>query len=179
MRNSRTRRIALLGVMAILVYAAIVIAVIGGTGGFGSETAPSSTPTVIPTISPTPTPSPTTTPTNEPGVIYVTAEKLCDDYNSNQIAADLMYQGKILEVSSIVDGIGRDVLTIGQAFLRMNCGLVTDVWCFFDVAYESQLAPVSEGDLVSVRGRCKGKNIVSKRIVLYPCTSVNFAYYEQ
>ena len=168
MRNSKRTRIALLGVMAILLYAAIVIAVIGGTGGFDSETAPSSTPTVIPT----PTPSPT--PTNEPGVVYVTAEKLCDDYNSNQVDADIKYKGRILEVSSTVDGVGRDVLQGGKAFLRMNCGLITDVWCYFDKAYESQLVSVYEGDSVSVRGICTGKNLLSKRIALNPCTSVKF-----
>ena len=168
MRNSRTKKIALLGVMAILLYAAIIIAVIGGTGGFDRQTAPSSTPTVIPTISPTPTPSPT--PTNEPGVIYVTAEKLCDDYNTNQIAADFMYKGKILEVSSTVDGVGRDILYFQKAFLRINCGWVTDVWCYFDEAYEFQLVSVYEGDSVSVRGKCAGKNLLTKRIELYPCT---------
>jgi hypothetical protein len=172
MRNSRTKKIALLGVMAILIYAAIIIAVIGGTGGFDRETAPSSTPIVIPTISPTPTPSPT--PTNEPGVVYVTGEKLCDDYNSNQVDADIKYKGRILEVSSTVDGVGRDVLYGGKAFLRMNCGLITDVWCYFDKAYESQLVSVYEGDSVSVRGICTGKNLLSKRIVLHPCTSVKF-----
>jgi hypothetical protein len=83
-----------------------------------------------------------------------------------------MYKGNILEVSSTVDGVGRDVLTFGKAFLRMNCGLITDVWCYFDEAYESQLVPVDEGDLVSVRGECAGKNLITKRIVLYPCTSV-------
>lgn len=172
MRNSKRTKIALLGVMAILLYAAIAIAVIGGTGGFDRETAPSSTPIVIPT----PTPSPT--PTNEPGVVYVTAEKLCDDYNTNQIAADFMYKGRILEVSSTVDGVGRDILTGGEAFLRMNCGLITDVWCYFDEEYESQLVQVYEGDSVSVRGKCAGKNLINRRIELYPCTSVKILAFE-
>jgi len=168
-------KIALVALLVILLIAIAVVITLGVTGGFDSETTATPTPTVmltptvIPTISSTPTPS--TTPTHEPGVIYVTAEKLCDDYGANEIAADAMYKGNILEVSSTVDGIGRDFLSNNKAFLRMNCGWITDVWCYFDEAYESQLVSADEGDLVSVRGECMGKNII-KRIVLDHCTSV-------
>ena len=170
-------KIALMLLLVILLIAMAVVIALGVTGGFDNETTPTPTPTVmltptvIPTISLTPTPTPPPTPTYEPGVIYVTAEKLCDDYNSNEIAAVAMYKGNILEVSSAVDGLGRDVLNNNKAFLRMNCGWITDVWCYFDEAYESQLVPVNEGDLVSVRGECTGKNII-KRIGLNHCTSV-------
>ena len=169
-------KIALMLLLVILLIAMAVVIALGVTGGFDSETTPTPTPTVmltptvIPTISLTPTPTPPPTPTYEPGVIYVTAEKLCDDYNSNEIAADAMYKGNILEVSSQVDGVGRDVFN-GKSFLRMNCGWITDVWCYFDEAFESQLVPVEEGDLVSVRGECMGKNVI-KRIVLDHCTLV-------
>ena len=131
------------------------------------ETASTPTPTPTPTVNITPHP----TPTCEPGVICVTAEQLCDDYNANEIAADATYKGNILVVSGAVDGIGRDILSNDKAYLRMNCGWITDVWCYFDEAYESQLVPVDEGDLVSVRGECMGKNII-KRIILEHCTSV-------
>ena len=172
-------KIALVVLLVILLIAIAVVITLGVTGRFDSEATPTPTPTVMltptvmPTIVLTPTPTPSPTPTNEPGIVYVTAEKLCDDYNSNEIAADAMYKGNILEVSSTVDGIGRDVLSNNKAFLRMNCGLITDVWCYFDEAYESQLVSVDEGDLVSVRGECRGKNVI-KRIVLDHCTSVEF-----
>ena len=174
-------KIALVVLLVILLIAMAVVITLAVTGGFDSEATPTSTPTATPTptqtptrnTTPTPTPTPSPTPTNEPGVIYVTAEKLCDDYNSNEIAADAMYKGNILEVSSRVDGVGKDVLINNKAFLRMNCGWITDVWCYFDETYESQLVPVDEGDLVSVRGECRGKNII-KRIILNHCTSVEF-----
>ena len=178
---------AIVVLLVIVLIAVAVVITLAVTGGFDSETTPTPTPTATLTpsqtptpthaptqnLTPSPTPTPPPTPTHEPGVIYVTAEKLCDDYNSNEIAADATYKGNILEVSSTVDGIGRDILNNNKAFLRMNCGWITDVWCYFDEAYESQLVSVGEGDLVSVRGECMGKNII-KRIVLDHCTSVEF-----
>jgi hypothetical protein len=164
---------ALVVLLIILLWAITAVIVLGVTGGFDSETAPTSTPTVSPTISPTTTPTPPLTPTYEPGVIYVTAEKLCDDYNSNEIAADAKYKGNILEVSSTVESLGRDFLSNDKAYLRMNCGWIMKVFCYFDEAYESQLVPVHEGDLVSVRGECMGINII-KRVILNHCTSVEF-----
>ena len=177
-------RITLVVLLVIVLIAIAVVITLAVTGGFDSEATPTSTPTA--TLTPTPTPShtpsqnvtpapktPSPTPTDEPGVIYVTAEKLCYDYNTNAIAADDIYKGNILEVSWVVDGIGRDILNNNKAYLRMNCGWITDVWCYFDEAYESLLVPVHEGDLVSVRGECTGKNII-KRITLWHCTAVEF-----
>jgi hypothetical protein len=174
-------KIALVILLVIALIAVAVVITIAVTGGSNSETTPTSTPTATHTQIPTPThtptqnstPTPTPTPTYEPGVIYVTAEKLCLDYNTNAIAADAMYKGNILEVSWVVEGIGRDILNNNKAYLRMDCGWITDVWCYFDEAYESLLVPVHEKDLVSVRGECTGKNII-KRITLWHCTSVEF-----
>ena len=178
----KTAVVVLLVIVLIAIAVVITLAV---TGGFDSEATPTATPTttLTPTSTPpytptqnstpAPTPTPSPTPTDEPGVIYVTAEKLCYDYNTNAIAADATYKGNILEVSWVVDGIGRDILNNNKAYLRMNCGWITDVWCYFDEAYESLLVPVHEGDLVSVRGECTGKNII-KRITLWHCTSVEF-----
>jgi hypothetical protein len=180
-------KIALMVLLVVALIAIAVVITLAITGGFDSEETPTLTPTstLIPTQTPMPThtpvqnstsaltPTPPPTPTYEPGVIYVTAEKLCLDYNTNAIAADATYKGNILEVSWVVDGIGRDILNNNKAYLRMNCGWITDVWCYFDKAYESQLVPVHEGDLVSVRGECTGKNII-KRITLWHCTSVEF-----
>jgi hypothetical protein len=123
-------KIALVILLVIALIAVAVVITIAVTGGSNSETTPTSTPTATHTQTPTPThtptqnstPTPTPTPTYEPGVIYVTAEKLCLDYNTNAIAADAMYKGNILEVSWVVEGIGRDILNNNKAYLRMDCG---------------------------------------------------------
>ena len=178
-------KIALMVLLVIMLIAIAVVITLAVTGGFDSEATPTATPTttLTPTstppytttqnLTPVPTPMPSPTPIDEPGVIYVTAEKLCYDYNTNAIAADAMYRGNILDVSWIVDGIGRDILNNNKAYLRMNCGLITDFWCYFDEAYERLLVPVHEKDLVSVRGECTGKNIINRR-TLWHCTSVEF-----
>jgi hypothetical protein len=119
---------------------------------------------------PAPTPTPTPTPTCQAGVICLTVEKLCDDYNTNEIAADAKYKGETLEVSGVVNELGRCFLE-NKAYIIMNCGWITDFWCYFDAAYESQLVPIEIGDLISVQGECTGKNLL-EQIELEHCTSV-------
>jgi len=110
---------------------------------------------------PTPTSTPTPTPTCEAGVICVTARQLCDDYDDNEIAADHKYKGQILEVSGTIDEIMRLPLT-DEPFLTLDCGLLIDVWCYFDKADESLMLEVVEGDYVSVRGECTGKSLLEQ-----------------
>jgi len=134
-----------------------------------------------PTPTPTTTPTPTLTPTREPGVIYITAERLCDDYDKNKVAADHEYKGNILEVSGKVKEIARDPLN-DMAYLTLNCGRYllldcrflpsTRVWCYFDRADESLFTPIEIGDIVSVRGECKGYSRFHPQ--LEHCTSIQF-----
>jgi hypothetical protein len=127
----------------------------------------------IPGIAPTLTPEPTPLPTCEAGVICITASKLCSDYNDNELAADNDYKGKILDLSSRIEDIDREPLS-DRAYLTMDCGIITDVWCYFDAAYESELDPFQKGDYVTVRGTCSGKDMF-ERISLEHCTSIQGA----
>jgi hypothetical protein len=113
--------------------------------------------------------TPPPTPTCEAGVICITASKLCADYNANEIAADNDYKGKIIDISSKIQDIDREQLS-DRAYLTMDCGIITDVWCYFDKAYESQLVPLEKGDYVVVRGTCAGKDMF-ERISMEHCTS--------
>jgi hypothetical protein len=147
--------IILMLVIAVVIGAGVGIAV--GFGGlFGKQTVPP--------------------PPCELGMICVTAEQLCDDYFDSTIAADYMYKGKIIEVSGEVKDIGN---VYGAAYLTLDCGVFTYVdlvWCYPDLAHESQLVPIRKGDLVSVRGLCIGKpfhaSIMDGAIQLLECTSV-------
>jgi len=156
------KKIAIILVFTVIFGAVIAGAVIGILYVVDKET--ESTPT--PTINITPRP----TPTCEAGVICITASKLCADYNANELAADHDYKGKILDLSSKIEDIDREPLT-DRAYLTMDCGIITDVWCYFDKAYESQLVPLQKGDYVVVRGICAGKDMF-ERISLEHCTSV-------
>lgn len=147
------KKITLILVITLVIIAAVVgvvLAVLYTTNG-----------EPVPTPTPSPTPTPTPTPTCEAGVICVTAKQLCDDYAANEIAADHKYKGQILEVSGTIDEIMRLPLT-DEPFLTLYCGLIVDVWCYFDKADESLMLQVVEGDYVSVRGECAGKSTLQQ-----------------
>lgn len=118
--------------------------------------------------------TPTPTPTCEPGVICITADKLCSDYDKNSFQADAKYKGNILDVSGKIGEIGRGIIS-DEAFLTLDCGLVsdlfTDVWCYFDEDDEDELIPIEEGDYVVVRGNCTGQGTVLS-VTISNCFSV-------
>jgi hypothetical protein len=158
------KKIAIILVFTIIFIGVVAGAVIGVMYVVDNETG--STPTPTPTVNVTPPP----TPTCEAGVICITPSKLCADYNDNEIAADNNYKGKILDLSAKIQDIDREPLS-DRAYLTMDCGIITDVWCYFDKAYESQLVPLEKGDYVVVRGTCAGKDMF-ERISVEHCTSV-------
>ncbi len=155
------KKITIILVFTVIFCAVVAGAVIGILYVVDKET--ESTPT--PTVNITPRP----TPTCEAGVICITPGKLCADYNANELAADHEYKGKILDLSAKIEDIDREPLT-DRAYLTMDCGIITDVWCYFDTVYESQLVPLKKGDYVIVRGICAGKDMF-ERISLEHCTS--------
>ena len=157
------KKITLILVFTVLFIAVVAGAVIGVLYVVDKETA--SMPTPTPTVNITPPP----TPTCEAGVICITPSKLCTDYNANELAADHEYKGKVLDLSAKIEDIDREPLT-DRAYLTMDCGIITDVWCYFDTAYESELVPLKKGDYVVVRGICAGKDMF-ERISLEHCTS--------
>ncbi len=117
--------------------------------------------------------TPTPTPTCEPGVICVTADRLCQDYDENRFQADAEYEGNILDVSGEIGQIDRGILT-DEAFLTLDCGLFgdifTDVWCYFDEDDEDKLLSIEEGDYAVVRGNCTGKSTIC--VTISHCSSV-------
>ena len=155
------KKIAIILVFTVIFSAVVAGAVIGVLYVVDNETA--STPTPAVNVTPPPTP------TCEAGVICITPSKLCADYNANELAADHDYKGKILDLSAKIEDIDREPLT-DRAYLTMDCGIITDVWCYFDKAYESQLVPLKKGDYVVVRGICAGKDMF-ERISMEHCTS--------
>jgi len=164
------RRLVLILVTAVVLIAAIVgviLVVLYATGG-EQPSEPTPTPTPMPNTTYMTTP----TPTCEPGVICVTAEQLCDDYSKNDIAADAKYKGKTLDVSGKIKEIDRGFT--GGAFITLDCGLVTRVWCYFDKAHESEMTQVVEGDYVVVRGEGAGEALLDllDQPKLEHCTSV-------
>ena len=85
--------------------------------------------------------------------LIVSARKLYEEYNANEIAADEKYKGKIIQVTGIIRDIGNDIMDnayitlIGDQYFR-------DIQCYF--REKSIVAGLSKGKRISVMGSCSG-----------------------
>lgn len=86
----------------------------------------------------------------------VTAETLMRDYQANEVAADSKYKGQIVEVSGIVDTIGKDILDNPYVSFKTNEVIFT-IQCMFDKSQAEQLAGLSKGQKLTVQGKVSGK----------------------
>lgn len=79
--------------------------------------------------------------------ISITATQLLSDYQSNEIAADNQYHGKLLKVSGAVSTVQTDIN--GIPFVVIN----DDVQCGFqDQSQKNQLAQLHVGENVILQG---------------------------
>ena len=102
--------------------------------------------------------------------IKVTAEKIVSDYKANQVAADAKYEGKLIEVSGIVDSIGKDILDAPYITLTTyEYAIIDHVQCMFSRSQEAELAAVSKGQNITLRGTVSGK---LGNIIVRGCTIV-------
>jgi len=92
-----------------------------------------------------------------PAEIRISAEELYRDYEANEVAADLKYKDKIIQVSGEVQDIGKDIL--GRIYITLKTGEHSfwSVQCFFSKEWESSVAHEIKGSPASVRGKCTGK----------------------
>ena len=99
--------------------------------------------------------------------ITVTAIKLATDYESNEIAAQKQYQGKIVLVSGTVDDIGLDILN--KPYIVLSGGnefSLVNVQCM--IKNKDEAANLAKGDKVSVQGKVSGKmmNVLIEHCIL-------------
>jgi len=96
--------------------------------------------------------SPKVTPDSNPSVI-ITASKLYKEYNSNEIAADEKYKGKIIEVTGVIRDIGNDIMD--NAYITLvGDEYFGDIQCYFNE--KSVVAKLSKGKRITVIGSCSG-----------------------
>lgn len=89
--------------------------------------------------------------------IKLSSETLRKAYAANQVSADQMYDGKLLEISGTVDTIGKDILDEAYITFEANDPYAYDeVQCMFKMANEGELATVSKGQPITVQGTMSG-----------------------
>jgi putative nucleic acid binding protein len=90
--------------------------------------------------------------------LTVSAKKIYEDYESNEVAADQIYGDKVIIVSGIIDGIGKDITDTAYISLDAEAS-ISGVKCMFSRDQEEKVAIYSKGDFVSLKGKVSGKMI--------------------
>lgn len=124
------------------VWVLIVIAVFGIVGSIGDSESESSASVPKQEV-------------QEEQAISVTAVKLATEYKDNQVAADMKYKDKVVEVSGTIDTIGKDILEDSYVSFE-GAGIVNRIQCYVSKANEDSIASLSSGQKVTMRGRVDG-----------------------
>lgn len=97
--------------------------------------------------------------------IKITSVKLSEEYNANKVAADAKYKDKLLEVSGIIDTIGKDILDTPYVTLQGRQYSLFGLQCMFAKSDETELATLSKGQSITLQGRVSGEligNVLAK-----------------
>ena len=83
-------------------------------------------------------------------VVITDIEQVCDEFQDNEVDADLKYRDRFLEVSDSIYNITQDAFTDKPVVWlgRVMCG----VRCVFSKQYENDIAQLSDGQNVTIRG---------------------------
>lgn len=90
--------------------------------------------------------------------ISITATKLAQAYIDNEVNADVLYKGKILNVSGSIKDIGKDILDTPYVTLESNpSDYFTGVQCMFEKGDEAKLATLNKGTQTTLQGKVSSK----------------------
>ena len=103
--------------------------------------------------------------------IKVNASTLYEEFNTNNVGAENKYKGKMLLVTGTVYNIDKTFF-LGTAYVNLMAGYVADgVTAYFSSEGKSQITNVSQGQTITVLGRCSGRSLGSA--ILNDCVLVN------
>ena len=92
--------------------------------------------------------------------LSISATELINAYNENEVKADKMYKGKIVEVNGIVDGIDSDM--DDKAVVRLSDGdefSIYTVSCYIDDENQDKACELKKGENVIIIGKADGEVI--------------------
>ena len=92
--------------------------------------------------------------------LNISATELINAYKENEVKADKMYKGKIVEVNGIVDGIDSDI--DDKAVVRLSDGdefSFYNVHCYIDDENQDKACELNKGENVTIIGKADRKVI--------------------
>ena len=92
--------------------------------------------------------------------LSISATELINAYKENEVKADKMYKGKIVEVSGIVDGIDSDMND--KAVVTLSDGdefSIYTVSCYIDDENQDKACELNKGENVTIIGKADGEVI--------------------
>lgn len=97
--------------------------------------------------------------------VSITALRLYEIYEQNELSADKKFKGKIVSVSGEISSIGKDMIGKFNICLKIKHSLC-GVQCFFDKAHKKKVLVQEKGTHITITGRCDGK---TGRVILRKC----------
>ena len=90
--------------------------------------------------------------------LNISATELINAYNENEVKADKMYKGKIVEVNGIVEGIDSGISD--NAIVRLSDGdefSFDDVICYIDNDNQNKACELEKGQNATIIGEASGE----------------------
>lgn len=102
--------------------------------------------------------------------IRISASKLNDAYQNNEVSADSTYKGQTIEVSGKIGSVSK---TFGTVYVRLDAdeyGIFT-VACAMRKDQEQAVGQLKKGQKVVIRGKCSGLSLIE--VYLDDCKIIN------
>ena len=99
----------------------------------------------------------------------VTAAQLYADYETNGVAADQKYKGKVILVVGEVENIDRDIMD--DIYVTLATGeLIGSVQCMFSESHANEASALRKGQRIAIKGKCDGQMM---NVILRGCSIGN------
>lgn len=98
----------------------------------------------------------------QPEIINVSASNLVSAYEANTVQADELYKNKIVAISGTVQDISQDMVSKDPCVLLESGNVL--VQCFFSESESDSVSQLSDGDEITIIGKCTGLSLANVQI---------------
>ncbi len=93
----------------------------------------------------------------EASIVRTDADTILSEYKNNELRADGLYKGKLVQISGVIGDVKRDLLN--QIYVTVGTGKMFEipiVQCFFPESAAAKVTTLNKGMRVTVRGNVSG-----------------------